>query len=895
MAFPLNPTHLRAYLRALTLCNKENDGEVAAHVIRPLELGFLNDDLNRQYFRNFRPVSPPIPYDISETTPELVRLAHKRGVKCRRRTRKARPHDLPVEDKTRHAARDSPRKTSYDAFYDNVRRDLAGLRVHRRSAPQMTRSLSNASGSGSLVNTIPIEGITPSESVGTSRKENFRLFSRLFLSSPALVDTLQGQELSAANNDNSTRPQPVKRLSDAALQQLVLGLLSTAMSTPRSSRFELDESDENTIENAGDSRFSSRGYSSQESLLSETVLSCSDLSFSDASIANGSNIMYHYSVPKAQLLANENSYSSLPPVDSVVPKGDAMDQRRHVSMTSSRQKTTREEFEFEKLPSSSLAAKPHQSLLSSMINCRQELINENPLSYFTFVGHGPDMEDAFTKARATIDVFLPPQKSPVLKEVSVVTSSSVFSCIGYFISQIILIEQYAEMKRDQAFIDPNNWRMELIDNEGDLYDSTFGVLDRTRLLSSYNCPRWLAVCQTINPAEIAKNNKQTPLPLEFKQNLEMYRQRVAQPSSPNEDIYDTGLLPGNSVQVQLGNIPNQKKEYITIFIPSTMQIGGLFDLICRQYQVGPTDYKLMGVDDTHVRKSELSEFSSEVTPQEGREVALDTTSQVGELGIYKFRLVSSSKKVARLILHATDGAGSFFKPGITPDALLFFQTGITPLLGTIKDTTKPGPTEHLGAPETLKTVKTQVATKRRDPAVSQLLLDNHNFDDQFKSKSPDIPSLINTVYFKWKVFRRKPPILNRIEKLLIIDGDYIHIAPADNVKLKKASSEVLDGGSQDESKQNHHYLHHYNYSKYYNDTMMKTSSFHVSQIIKVKHFRKGKNPLQFKITIEKDTELGAKDSVTQKKYGLEAETEAQLKDILEKVEWARKTYERSAG
>ena len=77
--------------------------------------------------------------------------------------------------------------------------------------------------------------------------------------------------------------------------------------------------------------------------------------------------------------------------------------------------------------------------------------------------------------------------------------------------------------------------------------------------------------------------------------------------------------------------------------------------------------------------------------------------------------------------------------------------------------------------------------------------------------------------------------------------------------------------------------------------MMKTSSFHVSQIIKVKHFRKGKNPLQFKITIEKDTELGAKDSVTQKKYGLEAETEAQLKDILEKVEWARKTYERSAG
>lgn len=912
MAFPLDPFHLRAHLRALILSHYEDTPESAARIIRPIELGPFNDELNELYFHDFRPISPPIPYDITEETPDLeptARLTHRRvDSKAKRKTRKTRNTASQLEPPLEKQLESDP---------------LLNLPIPENS--NASNSLINTIPLNSVntiplgsVSTIPLDSVNTIESIGKKNKDKRHSLSKLFSAGPSILGVslkkLEVRSPTLPTDETKGFDPPVTlsklntNLSKSSAEgldlQLILGSIETAqLITPQDPHPNQDLSDDDTIERVGDSENTSINSTDSNSNSSEVSLvssiSDSSSSFSEDSRSNNdSNIMYDYSVPQSYLLARNGdalfSSSIRNNHERIQEVGHGADVRAGASDYNANREgalpeTKHEEFVFEKVSDLNISRLKNCSLLSSMISSRQDLIFENPLSYFSFVD--PQTPDLNVK-QTTINVFVPPKLSPILENVSVTTNVSVFDCIGYFISQILKTDEYKAKKSDDLFIDPNTWRMELIDSDGELYDSTFGVLDRTRLLASYNYPKYLALCRVTNPAEIAKNNKQTPLPLEFKQNIETYKQRavaasaaVAQSTDP-----DLGALPENSVEVEIQDIPERKKDVIKLFVSPAMQIGGLFDLICRQYQVDQAQYKLVGLDVTHIRKDiYMSELISDVKEQEGQELTLESTATIEELGMHTFKLVPASKQVVKLMLNvSTEGESGFsIKAGITPDPSSFIQSSITPprrssIQGTPRR--KP-PKEH--------SISTGYVSKESKDnfKTTELIFDGHTFDDQFRNKSPDIPTTINTVYFKWKVFRKKPPILNRIEKSLIIDGDYIHIAPADDVSLKKTSNDVLYGGSHSESKHHHHYLHHYNYAKYYNDTMMKTSSFHVSQIVKLKHFKKSKYPLQFKIVVEKDT--GGKEAVIQKKYDLEAENEEQLKDMMRKIEWVRKSYGRT--
>lgn len=902
MAFPLDPTHLRAHLRALLLSSKESDDDSAGRIIRPLELGLFHKNLNKLYFNDYRPKSPPIPSDIPDELPvaNSLRLVDKKSSsRTRRRARKAQnvqsKHNEPI-------------------------RENHGSKADQNIS--LLKNLRESNTSNSLVITIPLDAVSPAETIGRKSSEKRALLSKLITSVPlglgllknlALRSPILGDTLFDRINDLPVTLDRMSTNTSSKLsseldldKQLTLGSIATAeIVTPKDdvSATEKDDqqqglSDNDTIDHGSDVT-SSNSFTTDDSLSSSS--STSDMSsLSHESIHNdGSNMMYNYSVPQSHILANENALFDSPlklksnDTDEIpgISQGMSMDSAlfpRHHG-------PTHQELQFFKLKDIDVLTQQKPSLLSSMINCRQGVINENPLSYFYFVSPNSENGGAEGDAKQTnIDVFVPPKMVCVLKEVPVVASSSVFDSIGYFLSQVILTEEFKKMKNDESFINPNNWRMELIDSDGDLYDSTFGVLDRTRLLASYNCPRYLAICQVTNPIEIEKNNKQTPLPLEFKQHLEAYRQRAADVNLPGVHDPNLGKLPDNSVQIQVAAVPNQKQEYIKIFVPASMQVGGLYELICGQYQVNSAEYKLVGIDNTQIRRDVfMSDLIIDLKANDGQEISLESTSKIEDLGMFTFKLVPASKQIVKLMLNVGSEIDTQIKAGITPESSSLGQSGITPPVPeTLKISTNISKSTE---PSTKMSSYSTKQNKRRSSKIAELLFDNHNFDDQFKSKSPDIPTSVNTVYYKWKVFRKKPPLLNRIEKSLIIDGDYIHIVPPDDLNLKKTSSEVLYGGSHSENKHHHHYLHHYNYSKYYNDTMMKTSSFHVSQIIKLKHFKKGKNPLQFKIVVEKESEQGGKDVVIQKKYDLEAESEDQMKDMMKKIEWAWKSYERSVA
>lgn len=772
-------------------------------------------------------------------------------------------------------------------------------------APTQTAVLPHtkiASASNSLVNTIPLDSSPVGEPMSKEKRSSL---SRLFTTTPSILAAHKKQDLksSAFTSESRRMEEPDLVLNavntngvpfdDELETHLILGSISTTRLSLSDQEYSDQEiSDDNTTERVDDSDVTSSSSSDLEKSLRSSESNIS--SFGEESHRNGgSNMMYNYSVPDSNLLARNrdilfsSSNGQLKLAQGALGTKTKADLSKELSV-SDFQNSKNDEITFEKVSSIDLN-KNQQSLLSSMINVRQELINENPLSYFNFVS--PDSLDSdFSQTK--IDVFVPPKTAPVLKKVAVVTNVSIFDCVGYFISQVIMTDEYKNKKTDEAFMDPNSWRMELIDSEGDLYDSTFGVLDRTRLLSSYNCPKFLGICRVTNTAEIARNNKQTPLPPEFKQNLKTFQQRIvglALSTSVPEQMWET--LPNNSVEVLIGDIPNQRKEPIKMFVSSTMQIGGLLDMICRQYQISQTDYKLVGVENTNIKpQPHLSELISDVEAPDGREVALESTATIEELGMYTFKLVSTSKQIVRLMSSMGNDGEFLLKTGITPEASAsYIQTGITPPYNTIKEL----PKKASGTiPVESNRPTTRTPGRERRHRTGEFKFDPSNFDDQFRTKSPEIPTTVNTLYFKWKVYRKKPPLLNRIEKSLIIDGDYVHIAPADDVSLKKTSADMLYG-SHSESKHHHHYLHHYNYSKYYNDTMMKTSSFHVSQIIEVKHYKKSKIPLQFKIVVAKDSDQGGKDTVIQKKYDLEAENDLQLKDIMRKIDWARRSYDRS--
>lgn len=925
MAFPLDPIHLRAHLRALILSHHEDTSDSAARIIRPLEQGLFHDELNDLYFHDFRPVSPPIPYDITEETPTIgapSRLTHRRvDSKAKRKIRKSRNTSVQLETRLEEPLENSQLTQKLD---------LLTLENPNASSSLVNTIPLNSVGTIPIgsENTIPLDSLNTMESIGKKNKDKRHSLSKLFSAGPSILGVslkkLEIKTQTLPTDETHVFEPPVtlsklntnfsKSSAEGLDLQLILGSIETAqIITPRDPTPNQDLSDDDTIERISVSETtsiksinsrgtSSHSYSSEVSLNSS--ISDSSSSFSQESSSNrGSNIMYNYSVPQSYLLARNSDalFSSSIKVNNerieeishdTDLRADGAEFKANKEKTLADSASKQEQFVFEKTSNYSSAPSKNLSLLSSMISSRQNLIFENPLSYFSFVD--PLTPDSNVK-QASIDVFVPPQLSPILKNVSVTTNVSVFDCIGFFISKILATDEFKDKKNDDLFIDPNTWRMELIDSDGELYDSTFGVLERTRLLASYNYPRYLALCRITNPAEISKNNKQTPLPLEFKQNLETHKQRAAAASSPtmvNSTDQNLGALPENSVEVEIQDIPERRKDVIKLFVPPSMQIGGLFDLICRQYQVDQAQYKLVGLDVTYIRRDlYMSELISDVKAQEGQELSLESTATIEELGMHTFKLVHASKQVVKLMLNVgTDEQGGFsLKAGITPDASSFIQSSITPpKRSSIQDTPrrKPPKEESLSAGFGNKEGNENFKT-------TELIFDGHTFDDQFRNKSPDIPTTINTVYFKWKVFRKKPPLLNRIEKSLIIDGDYIHIAPADDVSLKKTSNDVLYGGSHSESKHHHHYLHHYNYSKYYNDTMMKTSSFHVSQIIKLKHFKKSKYPLQFKIVVEKDTEQGGKEAVIQKKYDLEAENEEQLKDMMRKIEWVRKSYGRT--
>jgi hypothetical protein len=490
------------------------------------------------------------------------------------------------------------------------------------------------------------------------------------------------------------------------------------------------------------------------------------------------------------------------------------------------------------------------SNLSSMINSKFQSIHKNPLNYYVFANS--DITDPKIK-KVNITVFS--QGKLVLKDIEINNNIVVSDCIGY-----ILLCLTKEVGFNELSINPNHWRLELADEDGEEYGE-FGVLNRTRLFSSYNNPKYL-VLSMAKDGEIAENDKQTPLSMEFKMNLAQFvnRRSSAISSSGHEDKVEL------RIQVQ------PTKPAVRFLISNSATVGHVIMEFCRQEGLDSSKYVLKGTTDPLKEQK----VRSLLFPNNSNVTIIPESSQISDLSsnlLYLAPLNSKTGNITEDLKRSQE-----------------LDTQITPSDSTLTTKNKyeapvaePKPQKHASVTRT-SSKSTNVLDKLKRQVDHNRLL-----EDIINGESGDLPTNLNSIYFKWRVWRKKPAIMAKLERSFTIDGDYIWLTPPDDIYTKTIGTDnPFDGHF------SHHHRHHFN-NLYKLEQLLKTISFHITQVVKVKQYKNSKNPKLFRIVINKQpnsTTAQAKDEV-KKKYYLEAETVEQCEDIVEKLSWTSQVYKLS--
>lgn len=868
MAFPLEPYKLVSFLKAFSVATSDADTESSA-IIKPLPIETSTDSI----YGDMTPedalqYSPPIPYDLPSFASQHIAPQPKKTTVKHKKVRSPK-----------HQITESPKSISND----NQLLPLANEERYSTSAHSVT-TLSDA---------------TPKQA--GNQKRNYSKtknpLSKLFHKAEKLQLPSQSPSNSASDRitikSNTVLSSPSNSYGITSGRQI----FSAGSGPPNA-----DSNAENVLENYASEKFghSIDGQSSDFGEDSEdeeeengenmtNSISSSDSNFTDIegdSMLDINSSMYKYSVGDSYLLRDpeevknhsrkESGAQTLNTPAASIPTASRKNSSTAVGVINRSKGGSN--FSFEK--NYDAVGKPHNvqtSNLSRMIQSRFKSTSSNPLSFYSFVGSESDVAKA---AKVKVDIFVPPKTTPVIEKLEFWNSAAVHEVIGFILLNLSEMPEYAEEK-DVAFLNPNHWRLELIDEDGELYDGNFGHLDRTRQLASYNSPSCLALCRVEKKQDIANNEKLTPLAPDFKHNLKMYQSKPQSTSfQDDQQPRIESMANGDTTEVKVGNIPDDNTHmYVSFFINATMTVSQLLDLICQQYHVDASRYRLAEAEDPNNKGTMLGDALDGNSWQK----PLDNASILSNLATNKFKFVPNISQLVRPMTDVQVDNNHVTDVGITPSTPFISSHGITPPQGRLQnDSSKTSQPEPKSAPP-------KNTLRKKLPSVKHF---NENkggltFGDILNQNRPQLPANLNTIYFKWTVFRRKPPLLNRIEKSLIIDGDYIHLAPTDDATWSKTPHESAFSTS---NVHHHHHLHHYNYSKFYNDTMMKTSSFHISQIVKLKQYTQSKNPNHFKIVINKPVEE-SKEPYVKKKYDLEAANVAQCEEIVEKIEWTMQVYD----
>ncbi|CAH6719452.1 hypothetical protein CLIB1444_02S08878 [[Candida] jaroonii] len=873
MAFPLDSAHLISHLRSSYLVSFDGDTDIRSM------LGPNDDDPDGEIYKDIFDkltisTSPPISLIIEDKFDN--RIARSKSTKRRSRIRKRKSridkHPSIVEEK--EDSHDETLKDNIQNDREDEENDEDKIEDDKPKELKYSQTINPRKVKNNIIRLFQkehdgIDSDGSDESVKTTK-----------LADIEHNDVITDDENDLLITDEELDSDTTQKLPHDSPNEIVT-LDSNAVSLDSEKSFDPDMtldskeslgfSDEDDDEDYDyeDDEFEEDLSSSDSAFTdieADSILDTSlllDDSFDTADYSYGKhNDKYRKKKPRVNSFGLNNSKGS-----STFPNTAPTKEKLHPSSSSSSLKVLKKPvLEFDKITpvKESIGA----SNLSSLLQSRNKSVNTNPLYYYSFVESNSSVK---------INIFVPPKTISTINELEINPNSSVSDCIGYILLKLSALPEFKD-EDEFEFLDPNYWRLELVDEDGENYGS-FGILDRTRLFSSYNNPKEIAICKVEDEKEYKKNQTQTPLASEFRQNLLAYRRKrlLADEFSQTSDEQVTEPAP-QLIQLFIKS-PNGQRTAVEFDSKCTVK-EVLYDF-CSQLNLNPTNYKIRLVMPD--MKTHLNDDTDDIlTLKENSDLINDTRSNK--------RILDNEELIK-------DVESSFFE--LVPNkggpifSLLSPHEGLNELDNTISPVnidliTPPKMHNELSTIDSVvKAKKPQESKKPEKSGTSKAAVDSSGYFDELIGLNGNLFGN-NARYFTWKVWRKKTTILNKLEKSLIIDGDYIRLQPPeDKAYLKNPDDNpFLQGQSQSQS-HHHRHLYQYNYSNYYNSSMMKTSSFHISQIVKLKQYKNSKNPNHFKIVIQKP----GKDSTNiKKKYDLEAVDETECQEIFDKIKWVLNLY-----
>ncbi|CCD23319.1 Avo1p NDAI_0B02840 [Naumovozyma dairenensis CBS 421] len=514
--------------------------------------------------------------------------------------------------------------------------------------------------------------------------------------------------------------------------------------------------------------------------------------------------------------------------------------------------------------------KPLNSQLSSLFNRKKERsgISTDVLSYFTFVAGTkvPPYEamDLDVYIQGSVKYKKHPFKTKVRK------SAKIFEVIGFILYLYCNAYKPADFGKDgftiEELINPNNFLLSIVDEDGEPFEDNFGKLDRKRLMQSVS-DNEVVLCRA---AETEKQNNQdvTPLPYDINGDIISSPRSEAIPSfATGDDKKDPTLnqlsfykpiiksaddlgnnnAANKTIETRVFLYPNlnPKFNYTDINVSLTSNINDILVKYCRMKNLDPNEYSLKIPDKNYVLNLN------------------DTVLRLD--GNYKVEIIS--KRDARQ-LHLEKIKPDMVKPNLptiqstdlTPltlePAISYLKAGdLEKKITTVPNGMIPTKTKRSSSKYKLGLSKQQSHSSNSSLVAGPSGGNNGFFKSKNSSKislhKPEIvpngnayQDLFSGAYHRYKVWRRQQmSFISKHERTLAIDGDYIYIVPP-------------------EGRMHWH-------------ENVKTKSLHISQVILVKKSKR--MPDQFKIFVKR-----GQDDI--KRYYFEAVSVEECTEIVTRLQ-----------
>lgn len=505
-----------------------------------------------------------------------------------------------------------------------------------------------------------------------------------------------------------------------------------------------------------------------------------------------------------------------------------------------------------KKPISTLPA-GKSSLLTSQIKVK-ESSEDNPLEEYVNASGKSEQKPLKLK------MYMPSCDEPRKPwEVIVRTDVTVSQAIGF------ALYCYMEEKRTPALpeelCNANKWTLRIVEDDGEP-DEDFPALDRTRLLSAYSFDEFALVEAT--PAQVAEHEKITPTTRKAKKPPVSEKRESVQPMIEPEPEE-----PPENVTLRVYQYPFDEMVsalYWTDEVSINTEIGEVQYHVCIDKGLDRNQYvlKIAGQRTVLQPTSKVAALDNqhnlELTPRRIVNKINGYDELLGDLNVIKksrsATIVGNNEPAQPAQPQPSGGLRSSLslkRTSVSLTAPFNFRTSTDDdsrtvnrlSFGSNKSGTVAGSVPGNGHGGRLAGVQgstpSAAAHSRATSNVRASMM-----------VPPMLPETLNAIGFqKYKIWRRQPmSFIQRHERVLALDGEYVHIMPSDDRAW-------------------------YDYSP-------KTSTFHISQMIKCKMSRKIQN--NFKVVVIKST------GVT-KRYDLEATSSAQAHEIVAKLKGLLSSYQ----